>query len=205
MFRVTDVVHLRDGEVIKAVVRKHGLTLWPPLLLAAAFIVVPFFFLFSLTKWGAIGMTIFATSIALGIFFALRAFQLWQADVLMVTTDRIVDVDQRGLWNRLVTEVPLGFVQEVQCEHKGMGEMLCRIGTLRIRTTGASPEIIAPRISRPERWQGLINELRGRRVEPLPVMAVSDRRVRVQKMLESADERTVDAIQSVLDELDRPT
>lgn len=205
MFRVTDVIQLKPKEDVRAILRCHGMTLFPHLLLAGLFLSLPFFFLFYLTKYGALGMTAFGVSIAAGLLLALRAFHVWDSDVLVVTSHRVVDVDQRGIWHRVVSEAPMHLVEDVRWERRGAGETLLRLGTVLIRTGGSVPVIAAPKLARPELVQTLIHDLRdeARRTSASDDGANSgdrSRRMRVQKMLETVDDRTLDAIATVLQE-----
>jgi hypothetical protein len=194
MLRLSKIIQLRDGERVHAVARRHGVTLASRLLLAGLLIIVPFFFLFALTKWGAVGLIFFAVLEALGVFVALRAFLIWDANVLLVTSQRLVRVDQKGLWKRLVSEIPMAFVQEVECERMGLGEALWHIGTLRIKTS-SSPEIVGmvvKKVCYPERLQGLINELRvgGR--------SSGDRIQNLLSLLRTADQATLNEVERIL-------
>lgn len=164
MFHIHDVLLPKEGEVVHCLVRRHGVTLVPQLLLAGLLMVVPFFLLFPLARWGAIGTVLFVLLLASGLFVALRAFLLWDADVLIVTSERVVDVDQRGLWNRIVCETPLIFIQEVICEQKGLADAVCRMGTVRIRSApSATAEMSASCVRRPERLRQMIQDLRSRK------------------------------------------
>ncbi len=164
MFHIHDVLLPKDGEIVHCVVRRHGATLAPQLFLAAFLMVAPFFLLFPLARWGAIGIGLFVLLLACGLFVALRAFLLWDADVLVVTSERVIDVDQRGLWNRIVCETPLVFIQEVNCEQKGFADAVCRMGTVRIRSgSSATTEMLASCVRKPERLRQLIQDLRSRK------------------------------------------
>lgn len=205
MFRVHDVIQLKPDEEVRAIFRRHGVTLWLPLLLASALLVLPFFFLFAFTKAGAAGMAAFGVSVIAGLLVALRAFHVWDGDVLVVTSLRVVDVDQRGIWHRVVSEAPMHGVEDVRWERRGPSDALFRLGTVRIRTSGLASEIAAPKIAHPEIVQTLIHDLRDearRAWQAADNNAIMDdpRRERVKKMLEDVDERTLEAIASVLEE-----
>jgi hypothetical protein len=191
MFRVTDVLVLRDGEKIHAVLRQHGWTLFLRLLLAGALIVLPFFFLFTLTGWGKIGLVIFTLSVAIGLIIALRSLLMWDADVFIVTSHRLVDVDQRGVFMRAVSETPLAMVHDVRWERQGIGQNLLRLGTLRIRTNGPVSEWLVPNLPRPASVQTLIQELRE---DAAPAAGVS----RLMERIEHANPETRQNIDALL-------
>ncbi len=205
MFRLQDVLHLQPGEDVRAMHRRHGVTLSFPLLFAGLLIVLPFFFLFMLSRAGIIGYALFGLSIVAGGLFAWRSFHLWDADVFVVTTHRVMDVDQRGVWHRVVTETPLQSVEDVRWERRGPSETLFRLGTIFIRRQGIASEIVANKLAHPERILSLIHELRdatrARTMSSDVVVSThSAKREQLERLLENADDRTLDAIASVLEE-----
>ena len=198
MLKFTDVFHPKEGEQICAVVRKHGITLWPSLLLAGILIATPFFFLFPLTKWGTWGLVVFVVLVACGLLIALRAFLLWDADVLLITNERVVDVDQRGLLSRVVCETPLLMVQEVSWERHGLWETLWRMGSLRIRNSGPNPEWVSPKVSRPERLTALLHELREQQRVTPTLPSPSEQVERISRAAADADQKTLEAVEALL-------
>lgn len=193
MFRITDVLVLRDGEKIHAVLRQHGWTLFSRLLLAGLLIVSPFFFLFALTSWGRAGLAVFAVAVAIGLLIALRAMLIWDADVLIVTSNRLVDVDQRGVFMRAVSETPLAMVHDVRWERQGFGQNVLRLGTLRIRMNGPSNEWLIPNVSRPAAMQALIHELREK-----CATGQAGEASRLMQRIEHADPKTLESIDALL-------
>lgn len=66
-------------------------------------------------------------------------FLLWMdyyLDMWIITNERIIDVEQRGLFNRQVSEIPLQHVQDVTLEVRGIIETFLKFGTIRIQTAG---------------------------------------------------------------------
>lgn len=90
MFRLEDVLQLKDTEDVKLVVRRHPVSLVPGLGSALLLIVIPFFFLFPLFAWGIPGVGAFMASVVIGIVVAIRTVLVWNADVLIITTLRLV-------------------------------------------------------------------------------------------------------------------
>lgn len=160
MFHLEDVLQLKDDEQVKAIIRRHVATLVPTLLLALLCIVVPFFLLFPLFSWGVLGVILFFVAVIFGIVCAVRAMVLWDADVLIITNLRLVEVDQRGLLARTVSEAGMPTVQDVSWSRKGLAQTLFRMGTVRIKTTVGSGEIEVCHVGRPEQVYELINDLR---------------------------------------------
>lgn len=160
MFRIEDVLQLKDGEKIRAVIRRHLVTLVAPLFLALILIVVPFFLLFPLFSWGIPGVILFFFAVAAGMVIAVRSLILWDADVLIVTTMRLVDVDQKGLLTRSVSEAALGAIQDVSWIRNGFLDTMFRMGKVKIQTASTTSVLEATRVPQPEAIFELINELR---------------------------------------------
>ncbi len=160
MLRLTDVIQPKPDEHVEAVFRRHRGTLVLPLLGATLLIVIPFFFLFSLTRAGVMGVIILSLLLACGLVLALRVLYAWDANALIVTNQRLIRVTQNGLWNRVVQEASLASLHELVGETKGIWQTLFHIGTLRMRSTGAVGEMIVPNLASPEKARALIERLR---------------------------------------------
>jgi membrane protein YdbS with pleckstrin-like domain len=160
MFRIEDVLQPKDGEKVRALVRRHVATLIPSLFLSLVLIVVPFFLLFPLFSWGIPGVILFFFSVVAGIVIAIRSLLLWDADVLIVTTMRLIDVDQQGLLTRTVSEAALGAVQDVSWKRAGLADTMFKMGCVKIQTASTTTTIEAKGVPKPESIFELINELR---------------------------------------------
>jgi len=162
MFHIEDVLQLKDREEVRHVTRRHVLTMFPPLVLALVLIVAPFFLMFPLFAWGFIGVAMFFVAVLIGIGVALRTLLLWDADILIVTNLRLVDVDQRGIFSRSVSEAPLDAIQDVSWSRNGIIQTVFRMGGLKVQTAGATANIEAKDIPHAEAVHELINDLRQR-------------------------------------------
>jgi hypothetical protein len=185
MFHLQDVLQPKEGEQVEAIIRRHVATLVPPLCLSLLLIVIPFFLLFPLFAWNFFGIILFFASVIFGILVALRSLMLWDGDVLVLTSLRLIDVDRRGVFARSVSETHLGAIQDVSWSRHGMLESLFRSGSVSVQTAGTTPRIEVTRIPRPEAVFELINELRH---GTLPVSSVAtkapldDREVRIERI-----------------------
>lgn len=203
MFHLEDVLQLKDTEDVKLITRRHLMTLAPGLFLALVLIVIPFFLLFPLFSWGIFGVILFLFAVISGIVIAVRSFLLWDADVFIITTHRIVDVDQKGVFMRMVKEAQLPTIQDTSWKRHGMMETVFRMGTITIQTAGHSIE--AHRIPRPELVQDLLNELR-HATKPKKIDLTPERREKlrhIDALLEGFSMSELDRIESILKERER--
>ncbi|MFA5935735.1 MAG: hypothetical protein WC787_02705 [Patescibacteria group bacterium] len=204
MFHLEDVLQLKDEEDVKLIVRRHPITLLGGLGIAFLCIVLPFFFIFPLFSWGVAGIALFGILLIAGIVTAMRTILLWDADVLVVTTLRLVDVDQKGIFSRFVKEAPLSSIQDVGWHRKGLIDTVFHVGTLDVTITGTS-NLVVTRVSHPSRINELINDLR-HATTPKRMDIAPDRRERLKKIssrLEGLSEEALDRIEAVVKGEDR--
>ncbi len=167
---------LLRGESIQLLVQKHWfvmarhclvaiLALFLPALLfvfAPAINLLPPQIATSLMGTGPLGTLItvvYLMAILAYLFFAWMDYFL---DFWMVTPTRIIAVNQRGFFDRVVDEIPLDRVQDAEMEVAGILETVLNFGTLRIQTAGEEPFKITD-IPNPTRVKAAIFANRGAR------------------------------------------
>ena len=80
----------------------------------------------------------FLLSLYLMVLFAFL-FHFWMdyyLDMWIITTERIIDIEQRGLFSREVAEIPIRQIQDVTLDIHGIVETLLKFGTIKIQTAG---------------------------------------------------------------------
>lgn len=195
MLHLTDVIQPKPDEHVEAVFRRHRFTLVPSLCAAALLIGIPFFWLFSLTRAGSVGVIAFALLLAAGLAIGIRSLLLWDANALIITNERLICVRQKGIWHRVVQEVALHSVHELTCESRGMIETFFHVGTLRIRGGGATGEFTVEHIDAPERARAVIERLR----EVAPRVSSSVLHKEVHALVDRASIPTLETVKALLE------
>jgi len=158
------MIKLKEQERIISIVRRYGLTyFWHGLLVAIIFS-VSFFFMFWLFAHNWWGQTLFGLGIFLGLFILFRTLFLWHSNQLIITTHRVVDIDQNGFFDKIISEVSYDKIEDVFGRIKGVFGTIFRYGELNIQTGAGKVQIALERIKQPVVLQGQINELRDRYV-----------------------------------------
>lgn len=152
-------INPKAGEEVAAVVRHFGLTFWPQILAVALLIILPFFFIFPLFKWGAWGVGLFLFLILLGIVYAVRTFVVWYYNAFVITNFRIIDIDQRGIFLRVVSEAAYEKIQDVSYRRKGVWQTIFRHGDVRIQMVGSDTGFEIKNVRKPGEVQELISSL----------------------------------------------
>lgn len=92
----------------------------------------------------------------------IAGFIVWTdyyLDVLILTNKKIVDVEQRGLFAREVSSLPLEKIQDVTVSTRGLLATFFHFGDLKIQTAGAAPEIIVRYLRNPDEIKGEIMKM----------------------------------------------
>jgi len=208
MPRIEAVLQLKPNETIKNLIRKHVVTVIPQLALALVFIVIPFFFLFPLFSLGIFGVVIFFALVLIGIFIALRLLYIWDADSLIITNYRIVDIDQSGILSRRVSEINLSDIKHTSWNKKGILQTLFNMGTVTIRSNNSDVELELNNVSRPQAIHEEINNLKELAIQTIheeekdTTEQSRDRRSRVKHiayLLERVDNNTIINIERELE------
>ena len=140
------MLKLLEGERVALVIRKHWFVLArSSIILAVLLIVIPpvvLSFLPYLTQTFDQTVVEPATNFILALYIMVLVLALlliwtdYYLDMWIITSNRIIDIEQRGLFNREVAEIPLRHVQDVTIEIRGVVETFLKFGTLRIQTAG---------------------------------------------------------------------
>ncbi|OGZ95886.1 MAG: hypothetical protein A2847_01910 [Candidatus Sungbacteria bacterium RIFCSPHIGHO2_01_FULL_50_25] len=139
------MISLYENEKILIIVWKHWFVMLRTLLLFLGILLFPvvvMLFLPYAERFFPPELFRPATNFFLVLYFALLAAFLFHEwidyflDTWIITTKRIIDVEQHGLFSREVSEIPLSRVQDITIEVHGIIETLLGFGTIRIQTAG---------------------------------------------------------------------
>ena len=150
---------LEKDERVVVVVRSHMIRQLAKIIGALVILLAPFFFLVPLFTWGNTGIGIFVAGIVLGTFLMLRVWVIAYSDSLIITNKRIIDWNQRGLFDRVVSDVLLEDVHEVSFRIHGVLGTFLRVGTVYVHSDQDEVVLMMPAVKNPVRVQALIRKL----------------------------------------------
>lgn len=153
-------VPLRPNERLVRVVRRHALTHAPQAFFAFLFFGAAFFFLFFLLRRGVWGQALLAGLLGVGAFLLARLLIVRAGNVCYLTSQRVIDIDRRGFFHRVVSEIPLGDIHDVSGEVRGFFGTLFRYGRVEVYAGEGMVRIVLDAVRRPEQVQSEINRLR---------------------------------------------
>ncbi len=160
------ILQRKPDEEIVQIYHAFFLPFVPKLIPVALWFVVPFFFLFPLSRQGIAGMVLFAALTLSALVFGWRLMYRWRGSVFVVTDKRVFDIEQKGFFDRLVSEVSLDRVDDVTYEVKGMFATLFGYGSVRVIVQGTGADLEVRRVREPARLHHLLNDLRHVQTSP---------------------------------------
>lgn len=93
------------------------------------------------------------------VLFFFNAFIDYHLDVWIVTTKRIIDIEQKGLFNRVISEQTIDKVQDVAATQKGVFPTFFNYGTIQIQTAGKVERFFFLQVPHPFDVERTINNL----------------------------------------------
>ncbi|MEK7546078.1 MAG: PH domain-containing protein [Patescibacteria group bacterium] len=107
-----------------------------------------------------IGIRLLASVYYLSIWiFFFSQFTDYYLDIDIVTNDRILDINQKGLFGRSVSELDLTRVQDVHSEIKGIIPTLLNYGTVDVQTAASEENFHFEQVPDPHKVRQRILEL----------------------------------------------
>ena len=151
------MVQLREGEKIIAIYRRHIIVLVSEL---AAIVLFSLFIIAGAISSGAFIPAEFSALYPLILFLAVLFLHLfWIAafiiladfflDVWILTDQRVIAVEQKGLFSRITSECTLSKIQDISIEVYGFIPTILHYGNLTVRTASEHEEFIFKQVARP--------------------------------------------------------
>ncbi len=156
---IGQIITLKSYEKEIFRLRRHLITFLPAFLLYVLALIIPFgagvYFYFTAgesftgsiyTPILILVSAVYLLSVSLFFFSYFIDFYL---DILFITNDRLVDMNQSNLFARTVSEVDLYRIQDITSEVKGITQQIFNYGTITIQTAGTEPKFVAHNVPDP--------------------------------------------------------
>lgn len=141
-----ELIKVKPYEKIVYIVRRHWLTYIPTVLLFTIMAALPFIIYLILNNeitllleneysraLTVILLSIFELGVAL---FFYSSFLMYYLDMMIITNDRLVQIQQKTLFSRSVSELDLYRIQDTTSEITGIIATMAGYGLLKIQTAG---------------------------------------------------------------------
>jgi len=160
----------KEGEKVVAVVRHHWFVLLREVFGLFVLFLAPFFIIPMAFGIAVQGGGLPALSGGVVIFFAsLWTLVIWNFlfsrwtdyyyDIWVITSRRVVDIDQQGLFKRnTATLLTLNHIQDIEAQLSGVIGNLLNFGNVTIQTAAAKREFIIEEVANPNGVVKIIQE-----------------------------------------------
>ena len=157
--QVHDLIKQKSYEKIAYTLRRHWITFVPKILLFLILASVPFIVYFlTANAIPDIGSSprLYPILIIVGSIYFLSIYLFFFAefvdfylDIWIVTNDRIVDIEQFGLFSRTISELDLFQIQDITTDVHGLFSTLFKYGDITIQTASTNESIIFYQVPNP--------------------------------------------------------
>jgi len=151
------MVILEKDENILRVVRRHWFVMLPTiiglLIMAVLPLIVIKYFGFDIGHLGAFLYSLWLLALWTMLFIDWTDYYL---DVLLITNQRILNIEQRGFFNRQVISFRYSQIQDITVNTEGVIQTFFHFGLMQIQTAGEIQNIIIRHADNPEEARSLI-------------------------------------------------
>lgn len=154
-----EIIKQKNYEKIVFVLRRHWVTFLPISFLFIVLALAPmgvYVILESLFAEILNNPTVYPIAILFASVYYLSIYLFFYAqfidfylDMWIITNDRIVDVEQHGLFHRVITELDLFQIQDVTTQVKGIFSTLFGYGNVIVKTASTTTNIIFYNVPKP--------------------------------------------------------
>src|SRR3989338_8473030 len=137
------MIHLSPDEKILMVLHRHWIVIFGKFSLGVFLLLIPFFVLsvaLSLGEaFGSLFLLVEFLSVVYLMIVVLLMLIFWMdyyLDIWIITSERIVDIEQKGLFNREISEFTLDKVQDITVEVPDLLATTLKSGNIIIQTAG---------------------------------------------------------------------
>jgi len=154
----------RPNEQVVLVVKQHIWLLFPIFLVWLGLFVLTLtvihFFLAS-----RVSSIVVTVALLVGGLFTLYRWYIWNNGVFIVTSQRVIKVDQRGLFSRLISEAEIDRIQEISSDIAGPIQTMLNFGTVKIQTASTTGQVDLRNVPHPYDIQQEIVRIQRQQVE----------------------------------------
>lgn len=149
-------IQLRPDEEIDLVVRRSGAIFAWRYVLGFAFLFATAFYLFWLLSQGWWGMALVGLGFLIGAYIIFHAWFFWKNNMLVVTSERVIDVNRLGWFEELISAAVYSDIKDIYLHKKGVFASIFNYATVVIESKSQRALLELPAVSEPEKVLALI-------------------------------------------------
>jgi hypothetical protein len=152
-------INIREDESIIKVVRSYALALIWKYLLGLLFLGGSSFVMFQLFGYGLWGYAVYGVGMLLGVYIIFRTWFFGYFNMLVVTSERVVDIHRAGWFDVVVSSVSYQEIKDVAVRKKGLFSNLFNYGSVVIQGKSRQFVLEAPKVHYPQDIQNTLQEV----------------------------------------------
>ncbi len=152
LFKQKFEIGLDEDEKIILEIRRYWIVLLPPILKIFLALFVPGIFIDFIFK-NIFLLILFLIWFAIILGYAIYHGVRWYYDSFIITDKRIIDIDQKGVFSRNVSETTFDKIQDITYEVKGFLGTMLNYGDIAVQTASAQEKIAIKKIANPKQIQ----------------------------------------------------
>lgn len=164
--KLSTFINQKSYEKIVLEIRRHPITLIPSIILFIIALLLPPILLaidVAVTAielaWSPLYTLFLSTYYIIAIIFFYVHTMDFYLDVLIVTNDRLIDIDQHSLFSRTISEMDLFQVQDVSTDIKGVFPTMFNYGTVHIQNASLQTKFTITQARNPDKLREVILDL----------------------------------------------
>jgi len=157
--KIHKLIKLDIDENIVEIVYQHKIKYILSALIAILIFCSSFFILFSFLDSGKWLYLLVIAMILFSVIWFLILIRKWSNTVLVLTNNRILDIDQSSVWNRKIAMIDLSKIEEILVEIHGITKFFWKYGTIQIFLPNGNLSLKFDYVVKPEVLQEKIYQL----------------------------------------------
>jgi len=186
------------------IIRRHGALYAPWVLLGVGILGVGLWYwrsFYERPPWGLFALLLI---VVVGLAVTLKFFLEWHSSTITISPERFVVVDQRGLFERHVSEIPFEHILDIGYHIRGFSQVIVGYGTIEVRSSATRDvhrfqKMPKPRLLRDHmvsRWQ----EYRELHPSHKSAQTLEEARIAIEELQQKFGK---EALRALLDEQDK--
>lgn len=141
-----------------AVVREYGITRMPQLAIDLTLYLLLWFFLYPLFGLGWWGVIIWIVLLVGVVAVSVHHGVIWYGDCSIITNQRIIDIERRGIFQTHVREILWDHISDVQFNQRGFFATIFHYGTVTLFITTSPNPIHWQHVYQPNRLRDILSQ-----------------------------------------------
>lgn len=156
---------LKNNEKVLFNSRTYFLFNFWPFLFSFLILFLDAFFMVFLFEKGLFGQSVFFLTILFALFLLFRTYFIWKKNIFIITNKRMIDIEQRNFFEKIISEFYYYQIEDVHVKVKGFFASLLKYGDLIVQVKNSKVKIVVPKIKNPVKIQQAINFLKEKNLE----------------------------------------